>query len=180
MILVLLVPAEEQLAGKGSAGVSLPDQTVSHLLFRAGDRRGAAAGDGVAVILSASPQILLNEIRPLERPSPPLHTSDRRALVLLHGGAGTRVGLRRRAVSRASFCTETGKTGKDEAVYRQCRRGNRAAHPASVSRAMPGSERPTAARPGGAAAGVGPEPRPARLLQLLPRPRSSSQPGCFV
>lgn len=63
---------------------------------------------------------------------------------------------------------------------RQCRRGSRAAHPASASRATPGSERPTWTRPGGAAAGVGPEPRPARLLQLPPRPRSSSQPGCFV
>lgn len=72
----------------------------------------------MAVSRSASPQIPLNEIRPLERPSPPPRTSDRRAPALLHAGAGTRVGLRRRAAPRASFCKEAGKTGKENALSR--------------------------------------------------------------
>lgn len=108
VILVRLVPAGEQLAGKCSAGVSLTgSDRFPPLVLRAGDRRGAAAGGGVAVSRSASHQIPLNEISPLERPSPPPGTSQRQAPVLLPARAGTLVGLGCPAAPRASFCKET-------------------------------------------------------------------------
>lgn len=101
MLLVRLVPAGEQLAGKCSAGLSpTASDRFPPLVLRAGDWRGAAAGDGVAVSQAASPQIPLNEISPLERPSPPPSPSHRRVPVLLPAGAGTLVGLGRRAVKR--------------------------------------------------------------------------------
>lgn len=151
--------AGREMPCRGYPGRVTPFPT---LVFRAGEKRGAAAGAGVAVTRSASPQTPLNEIRPSERPWPPPAAQSAGHRSRSPPGQGQR-GLRRRAAPRASFGKETGKTGKEKAFPgpgRQSRRGSRAAHPGSPSRAVPGSGRPAWAGPGGCRSRTAPSPAP--------------------